>query len=78
MTSPNPASGRVSPRPPEVSALFALASQDRDAMTVLGALQALVDRRAARWSVDADGAVHLILAHGTAFAVDPAHLTRIC
>ena len=67
----------TSDRPPEVSALFALAASDRDAMTVLRGLQALVDRGEACWAVDAQGGVHLVLLQGAAFAVDPAHLTRI-
>lgn len=68
---------RLDARPPEVMALFALATPDRDALRVLGELQALVDGGAAHWSVDAQGGVHLVLPHGPAFEVTLAHLTRI-
>lgn len=64
-------------QPPAVRALFAPAAADPQAARVLLALQRLVDRGLARWSVDECGGVQFVVLHGAAFEVTLTHLTRI-
>lgn len=75
----DPARGGGPPetQPPQVRALFAPASADPDTATVLRALQRLVDRGLACWSVDEHGGVQFVVRHGAAFEVTLTHLTRI-
>lgn len=46
-------------------------------MNVLRELQAMVECGAARWVVDDQESVHLVLLQGAAFAMNSAHMTRI-